>query len=332
MTITISDPRGTTISILPQQQPGELTFALPDGVTIAAPSKGIAKKLGVHGYDVPSVTYPAGTTQPQMLATFVAWLGRPCDYVVGFGGQDNGWADFAGGVGWFNSLWGPAQKILWSIPLIVKQSNLPNPVICTLAQAAAGAYDSHWLTVLNTIAARDPKSVIRPGWEFNGTWYPWRADLDPPSYKGAFRHFVEVARGVSSGFTFMWCSAVGMQSCDPEICYPGDDVVDFIATDVYEFQQWQKGTPDQRWAYFRGTGGRGLDWLVAFAAKHGKPIAIPEWGTDYNDGSFIQKMHDWMIANNVVMQSFWDNNSGINSSFTTNPVNGALYKQLFQGF
>ncbi len=66
----------------------------------------------------------------------------------------------------------------------------------------------------------------------------------------------------------------------PEKVYPGDDVVDVVALDLYN-QSWrpQDATdPEARWRNLVSQP-YGLDWLRAFAARHGKPIALPEWGT-----------------------------------------------------
>ena len=285
-------------------------------------------------------TAPIATTATRLLGikgwdnltdivTFDTWLGRSTDYGLVFGGHDKGWADFGGSIWYITDVWKsvPSRKLLWSVPLIVSQGPTP---IATLAEAAAGKYDDNYLWVAQQIVAREPNAVIRIGWEFNGDWYPWQASLDVQGYIGAFRDMVRVFRSVSPNFTFMWCPNIGIFNSDPALAYPGNDVVDIIGMDIYEDSRWDIGTPDERWNSFLTRQDRGLNWLASFAAANAKPISIPEWATNYDDGSFIRHMHDWMLANNVVMQSYWDSDADFSGSFATHPANGALYKELFQ--
>ena len=267
--------------------------------------------------------------KPDAAKAFEEWLGRKLDFAVVFGGQDNGWHDFVGSVWATKNAWPPTRKLLWSQPLIAKDWKSPKP-IASLRDAASGAYDKDWQEVLDHIGGHDPNAIVRLGWEFNGDWYPWRAAADEKGYVDAFRHFVQLARAKHPNFKFMWCPNVGSPESDPERAYPGDDVVDIIGMDVYEKSQWDKGTPDQRWQNILTRQGRGLDWLASFAAQHRKPIAVPEWASDYDDGEFIRRMHDWMAAHNVVMQSYWDSDSSFSGSFKSHPKNGAVYKELFR--
>jgi hypothetical protein len=269
---------------------------------------------------------------PTDIASFETWLGRGVEYTVVFGGHDNGWADFNGSIWYITDVWKsmPGRKLMWSVPLIVK--HWPDPPIATLAKAAAGKYDAYYQNAAYDIAARDPKAIIRIGWEFNGDWYPWAASADEQGYIGAFRDMVKVFRSVSPDFVFMWCPNIGSPNSDPALAYPGNDVVDIIGMDIYENSKWDTGTPDERWSRFLTRDGRGLDWLASFAAEHGKPIAMPEWATNYDDGSFIRHMHDWMSQHHVLMQSYWDSDASFNGSFETHPANGALYKELFRSW
>jgi hypothetical protein len=275
--------------------------------------------LGIFGTDLPS--------GQQDLDVFEKWLNRRVDYSVVFGGYDNGWDDYEGSVWYITWLWrdAPARKLLWAVPLI------PTRSYATLANAAGGQYDDHYRNVATMIAAHDPQAVIRVGWEFNGGWYPWMASQGEQQYIGAYRDLVKVFRGVSPNFQFVWNPNLGAPDSDPALAYPGDDVVNYIGMDIYENTAYLSGTPDERWNYMLTADDRGLNWLASFAALHMKPIAFPEWATNYDDGSFIQRMHDWMLQHDVVMQSYWDNAAAFNGSFAYHPKNGELYKRLFVG-
>jgi hypothetical protein len=269
---------------------------------------------------------------------FGQWLGRPVDYVLVFGGQDNGWHDFEGSIWYQTDVWknAPIRKLLWSAPLIPKQWNASNPRIADLKTAGTGAYDDHYRNVANMVAGQDPNATIRIGWEFNGDWYPWAVGAppnDPPSYAAAFRDYVRVLRSVSPNFKIMWCVSAGQSSAVAEASYPGDDMVDLIGADVYENRQYTTGAFDLRWSTTLAQES-GLNWLGAFAAAHHKRISLPEWATNYDyvagRPSFIQSMYDWMVANSdVVSQSYWDSNSAFDGGFDTHPTNGVIFKSLF---
>lgn len=315
---------------------------------------------GINGGTTAQCSAPVATQQPMKLgqfgkvpehwwnnvlyadglAPFEQWLGRVIDYTVVFGGHDSGWSDFEGSIWYLTELWKnmPARKLIWSVPLIVKQWDAPDPKIANLRDASLGAYDDHYHAVAGMINVRDPAAIIRVGWEFNGDWYPWAAAGQEQDYIAAFRHLVGVFRSISPNFKFAWNPNIGKAATDPELSYPGDDVVDYIASDLYESSQWDTGTPDARWNSFLTRDGRGLDWLGTYAVRHSKPIMIPEYATNYNVGAggnldtvFIKNMHDWMVAHNVAIQSYWDSDSAFQGSFESHPSNGAQYKQLYGG-
>ena len=82
-----------------------------------------------------------------------------------------------------------------------------------------------------------------------------------------------------------------------DLAYPGDDVVDYIGLDVYDFKQ--EGSVEERWTTFYLKAPFGLEWHRDFAVKHGKLMSYPEWGVG-NSGDnpfFIQRMHDWLVKN-----------------------------------
>jgi len=63
-----------------------------------------------------------------------------------------------------------------------------------------------------------------------------------------------------------------------------------------------------------------LAWLAAYGAEKGKPIMIPEWGTGFDsdsagrncgdDGYYVQKMAEWIVANDVVAHGYWNRITG----------------------
>jgi hypothetical protein len=100
----------------------------------------------------------------------------------------------------------------------------------------------------------------------------------PADYRNAFRHFVEIFRAHRvENVAFMWVTsayafeAASGQVQDVKSMYPGDDVVDWIATDPYNF-------------FYNGSWhslSRELDsWYRWVRAAHpDKPLALAEWGS-----------------------------------------------------
>ena len=66
--------------------------------------------------------------------------------------------------------------------------------------------------------------------------WPWFAKGQEADYIRAFRRVVEIFRRHSSGFKYDWCPGWGPQDSAADLAYPGDDVVDYIGLDVYDFK------------------------------------------------------------------------------------------------
>ncbi len=258
-------------------------------------------------------------------------LGRRVDISEVFaGGNDWQYMDssnpgVAGSVVWLLSNWPAERKLQVSIDLLpVRGKNGEY----TLKAAAAGAYDDHYRHAAELLAARDPNMIIRTGWEMNGDWMAWSACSDPHAYIKAFRDFVRIFRSVSPNFRIDWAPNIGKQNCAPDTAYPGDGYVDIVGEDIYEFHKFYYGrTSAQVWANDFNEP-YGVKWWLEFARQHHKPISIPEWGTDVDDGYFMRQMIHLIKTNRVQYQSAWGLQSAP-SSLLNNPINFALYRTAF---
>jgi hypothetical protein len=255
---------------------------------------------------------------------FQTTLGRDVDYVLAWG-----WAptahDMEFSITYLDQLWPSSFNVHFDVPMIVSDT--------TFADATNGIYDSSYIAIAQTIANRDPGSIVRMGHEMNGNWYPW--SMDGPAgtaeeFARAYAHIVTVMRSVAPKLKFAWNPGIGeWAGLDAVRTWPGDAYVDFISLDMYEDHRYTSGTPDERWTHFLEMDGRGLDFWASFAEQHGKPLAFDEWASDIDDGMLVQHMHDWMSTHEVAYQMYWDSDAAFPGSFATNPVNGALYRQLF---
>ncbi len=204
----------------------------------------------------------------------------------------------------------------------------------TLAQGAAGTEDSNFVAIArNLVADGFGNAVLRPGWEFDGTSYPWsvRNNTDAGNFSTYWQNIVTAMRSVQgANFTFVW-SPEGFQSLSWDIndAYPGSNYVNYVSLDVYDWS-WDptifaSGNPNnaatiaQSNAVFNSflTDPEGLNWLTSFARAQDKPIAIPEFAvTERNDGhglgddpSFINNMHSWAVTNHVAWVVYFVDNS-----------------------
>ena len=119
-----------------------------------------------------------------------------------------------------------------------------------------------------------------------------------------------------------------------DLAYPGDDVVDYIGLDVYDFRY--EGTPEERWEKFYLKGPFGLEWHRDFAAAHGKPMTYPEWGVgNFGDNPyFVQQMHNWFLQNqeNIAYAAYF-NVDGLWPTQIDNgkfPKSQKLFRKLFR--
>ncbi|CAN5168588.1 hypothetical protein BH09PSE6_BH09PSE6_30400 [soil metagenome] len=303
-------------------------------------SDGSKTLLGVHtGNDL------AGS---QAVPGFDAWLGRPTDGVQFFGGYGDGtsnltdsFANWKGSLGWITYSGGSnytslknSKVFFWSIPLIPTHGSLADA-----ANANDTAYMDIWTYHLNNMLKENRAEgpiYVRVGWEFNGDWFPWTAAGNASNYIAAFRRFATNARSISNRFVLEWNGTSGVQSVDPETVYPGDDYVDIISSDWYVKASDFSGNALNGFNWQKSQN-KGLLWLVAFAAAHGKPYAIAEWGVAQNaagsdpGAGIVDAFNDFFKAYpDCVYHSYWNNNAAFPGVLANKPSAAAAYKTNFK--
>ncbi len=215
---------------------------------------------------------------------------------------------------------GSGYSMTFSVPM------LPNSG-ATLADGASGDYNAYYQQIAQGLVANnEASSIVRIGWEFNGSWMPWYADSsDASEFVSFWQQAVTAMRSVSgANFQFEWCPNGGDTTDNMSSFYPGNSYVDIVAEDVY----------DQAWGTYPGesqnfsnleTVGNGLNWLTSFAAQQGKPAALGEWGlgngpgnagqpytasnqqvSGGDDPAFIDDMAQWLASNHVYEATYFD--------------------------
>jgi len=263
------------------------------------------------------------------LQAWEKWLNQTPSSVLGidFYAQST-WEDFSR-LSWVPGIWNklnPARNVVWSVPLTVKGT--------PLADVAEGLHDAAFEAAARAIADNQPKAIIRLGWEMNLVDSPWFARGQEADYINAFRRVVGIFRRHSDGFKYDWCPGWGPQELNADLAYPGDDVVDYIGLDVYDFKY--EGSAQERWDTHYLKAPFGLQWHRDFAARRGKLMSYPEWGVgQFGDNPFfIQQMHDWFLNNQdrIAYAAYFDVDGLWPTQIDNNrfPKSQKLFRKLFR--
>lgn len=170
-----------------------------------------------------------------------------------------------------------------------------------------GSYDSYIIGYANQVKTWGKQLFIRPGHEMNGDWYkyggqnngggsltgfgdPTKAD-GPERFIAAYRRIVDLfnSQGVTN-VTWVWCpnngSAPNAEWNTYHAYYPGDEYVDWVGMDGYNF-----GTT-QSWS----------TWLEFFTIYnnfyheleiYNKPMMIAEYAS-VEDAQNVNRKADWI--------------------------------------
>lgn len=274
---------------------------------------------------------------------YETWIGRDDFYLYATTGFDD-WDNYDSSLSWLiDNVWEPSGKdTLWNVPLITTNEG-------TLAQAADGDFNDHYLSQAQRIAAFEADEdviYVRNSWEFNGYWFPWTILAGPgedqatktQNFIGAYRQFVDTFRSVSDKFRFEWNVNIG-ESFPLDTAYPGDAYVDLVGMDVYDKKMYDNLDDDASRFQYLVTRPYGMNWLRDFARQHGKGMSISEWGVG-GDGSgdsplMVESMFNWFNATGVDFQLYWDSNNNYAGQLrptTAYPNAAAKYWELFGSY
>jgi hypothetical protein len=166
-----------------------------------------------------------------------------------------------------------------------------------------GTWDSYIRARGAEFASVGVPIMVRWGHEFNGDWYPWgivNNGSDPALYVNAYRrvHDLVVAQGATN-VQWVWCfnngSSPDSSFNEPARSYPGDDYVDWVAVDGYNWGLAPSWDPSGNyWTSFES----------AYSAAYGKarsiapdrPVMIAEIGSSEDGGDKAQWISDMSSA------------------------------------
>ncbi len=341
--------------VTPPPTPGPVdsgVVAPPADSGVVTPPKSRALH-GVYHWDAPR--------GPAEVDAFASWSGQQVEVASAYAPRTS-W-DELHDLGWQMPAWGawvkaqPGRRLVYTLPMMIEEGD-------SLADCAAGAYDSHFAAVgAQLVDAGLGNSFIRLGWEWDGFWMPWSSLGHESEFVGCYRHAATAMRKArpNGALQFEWSASGDIyQRTAAQISgsYPGDEFVDVFGINAYDVS-WVPNTyplpadcddackSSRRLAAYKGQLLRGLTYMSDLARQKGKPMAISEWGLwariDGHGGGdnpdHIERIHAFVNDpnNHVLYQVYfdipWDEGdhqiSPLDGRTTQFPLGAARYKQLF---
>ncbi len=185
-----------------------------------------------------------------------------------------------------------------------------------MRQCAKGAYDEDWRTFAANAAAAGrtgDDTVVSLAHEFNGTWFVWNPrEVGVDTWLACWRHVYDAIKSASDLRVAWVFSATANTRKDGDFAianawdaYPGDDYVDVIGIDRYDFQALGSSESTD----WRDTCGNSQDLCdtADYARTHGKALGVPEWSIErgkygYGDNpNFVKMMYGFFRDNRDVL-------------------------------
>jgi hypothetical protein len=173
----------------------------------------------------------------------------------------------------------PGRRFSYSCPLLTTAEN-------SYASLAAGTYTSNFTTLGNAFQAKPAlrNAIVRLGWEFNGTTFPWQVAPANPTmlanYKTGFNLAAAALKAACPGLKIEWCPNISLDFTNETFAamYPGTTNIDYHGLGGYNYYL-PGGSPswDTRFNWQRTTTNGFNDW-VKFARSQGKELGHTEWG------------------------------------------------------
>ena len=206
-----------------------------------------------------------------------------------------------------------------------------NQSVDYLQAITQGQQDTYIRSFANSVKTYGSPVTIRFGHEMNGNWYPW--GNKPTQYITSYRHVVDIFRqeGVTN-VTWMWSINFENTPYSPisnvSSYYPGDDVVDAIGIDGYN---WGSSQSWSTWKSFKDIFIPSYNFLTS---TYFKPLVVAETASTELGGNkplWIEEMFKDSLTNsftkitevvwfNILKETDWRINSTDASlqSFKTN--------------
>lgn len=310
LTGTSPSPSASTVTPVPPPSPRSTK---PPGLERARELLGAPRSGGTW---LSGIWAGGDAATGERVERFGQWRETPVDAITMYPATDT-W-EIIRTSNWHIETFGTSPAILaYGLPL------LPNNSGDTLADVARGERDDIFRQIATLLLTNGRgNSIIRVGWEANGAWFPWNTTVDTADeYRAAFRRVVGVMKQQAPDLVFDFDIGCGVKLRGQTDrmdaltkLYPGDDVVDLIGCDTYDWHH-TKSLDEHGWtATQRPSDSPGIADVADFARAHGKGLTVPEWGlaspAEGGPGDnpyFIAKMRGFFEANAdiLVLESYF---------------------------
>lgn len=237
-----------------------------------------------------AVAFPYGYNWPLVVGDLETALGRKVPQVVIFNDFAQPFPDLDAREARAR---GKVLQITW------EPWHFSNQNAVKLSAVAAGQSDAYIDQFAAAARSFGGEIWLRFGHEMNGNWYPWalsNTGQNAKTYLAAYRRIHDRFRAAgASNVRWLWCfnaeSVPDAPWNDPFSAYPGDDYVDAIAIDGYNFGDT---LPHSRWQSFEQI--FAAPYERALRRAPGKPIFIGETGCSSTGGDKARWLRDMDAA------------------------------------
>jgi beta-mannanase len=202
----------------------------------------------------------------------------------------------------------------------------------SVAQIAGGRYDAYIAAWAKQAAAYNRHFLIRFAHEMNGDWYPWsvaQSGGTPDDYVAAYRRVRRIFDDSGAKqVQWVWSPNVIINGNTEAIsrCYPGDDYVDIIGVDGYNFGD----APGHHWRSPSDLFGPTIKLVASLGRR--KPVWITEVGCSDRGGdkaAWIAGLLDFLKSTNIEGLIWFeaDKISEPDWRLTGSPQNGAAARK-----
>ncbi len=285
-----------------RQPPEHCAPSRPAGRALAAAPPPVATTAAP-----PAIGVYSGPVDPNGAATFGAAAGTPVTMALDFL-DGSSWSTLSDAT-WASEQWGGSPfPVVWGVPMLPDRG-------ASLAQGAAGSYDSEFVALAQSLVAEGQGSAtLLLGWDPNvpGTAWSVTSPAGAAQYV-AYWDRITAAMGSVPGtaFTFAWDVDGGQHAVPPTALYPGRAEVDVVATDVFDLTT-SAPAPSERWATIADQP-YGPNWFASFASAQGRPLLLAKWGvvpTTFpggggDDPTFVRDSLTWASAHGASVV-VWD--------------------------
>lgn len=159
------------------------------------------------------------------------------------------------------------------------------------AAIARGDFDAYVNAWAERLAAWGRPVYLRMFHELNAPWYPWGVGVGGTTAAdliAAWRHVrARFAAAGAANVRWVWCPDAGLRPEAPLAdLYPGDDAVDWVGLDGYN---WGDNRPETGWRSFAEIFGPAYDELLGLTAR---PLMVAETACSERGGSKAE----WIAA------------------------------------